>query len=649
MFRAISAMLGVIATALATPIAQAQTAPVPGTAVVPPANPDADALAAQMRLLADNPENPDALIIAGQLATRLGDLAGAEAFFRRADQLGTNDPRLLAAKAMLAVRQERPGQALMLFDQASAHGLALDDYLADRGLAYDLVGDQPRAQRDYKDALKRGASDETIRRYALSLGIADKRELALAQLDPLVRKSDRGAWRVRAFVLAMTGDPKGAEQIANAMLPPAMASGLQHFFYVLPTLAPADKAFAVHFGELRATPERLADARLAPPLTPLVVPPEPTRVAAAAVPASPAKARRGRNRVAPAVVATPVSAPVAAVPLPPPPREEVVTVDTDLPPAHDLPAAPPPSPRPAPVVPSVAAATPKPVDAAAKPVSVAPAAERPPTPVAAPVVQPVVAATPATAPALAVATPPPVAPTATRPMPGAPERPSETVSVTTPTVIAPTVVAAAVRPEPPKVTDAPAPKLPRPVADSARPVRSDDALLSTIVAGLAPPAKPKAKSPPPAALADDAKPEPRGKTPAGEGDCLPAQHRKGAKPAAAHKKAAATGCPVDKAAKTKKDDPAKKEPARIWVQVAGGANQRDLIKAWNAAKAKAPAAFKGRKSWTTPLRVTNRVLTGPFKTRDEAQDFVNSVAKSGISAFVFESEAGQKIDPLNGK
>ncbi|MBX9813112.1 MAG: SPOR domain-containing protein, partial [Sphingomonas sp.] len=53
-----------------------------------------------------------------------------------------------------------------------------------------------------------------------------------------------------------------------------------------------------------------------------------------------------------------------------------------------------------------------------------------------------------------------------------------------------------------------------------------------------------------------------------------------------------------------------------------------------------------RQGFTTPLRATNRVLTGPFKTRDEAQEFVNQLAKSGLSSFVFESAGGQKIAKL---
>ncbi len=102
--------------------------------------------------------------------------------------------------------------------------------------AYDLIGQQERAQRDYRLALKDGPADETIRRYALSLGISGKRDMALQQLDPLVRRSDRGAWRARAFILAMNGDDQGASRIATNMMPPGLAQGLLPFFERLPGL-----------------------------------------------------------------------------------------------------------------------------------------------------------------------------------------------------------------------------------------------------------------------------------------------------------------------------------------------------------------------------------------------------------------------------
>jgi cell division protein FtsN len=100
--------------------------------------------------------------------------------------------------------------------------------------------------------------------------------------------------------------------------------------------------------------------------------------------------------------------------------------------------------------------------------------------------------------------------------------------------------------------------------------------------------------------------------------------------------------------KAKKPEP-KADPARIWVQVAGGANEASLPKAWKAVTAKAPAAFRGKSGWWTPLRATNRVLTGPFKTATEAQAFVNSLGKSGVSGFVFSSEAGQKVTRLGAE
>lgn len=96
----------------------------------------------------------------------------------------------------------------------------------------------------------------------------------------------------------------------------------------------------------------------------------------------------------------------------------------------------------------------------------------------------------------------------------------------------------------------------------------------------------------------------------------------------------------------KKPDPAKTDPSRIWVQVAGGANEESLAKAWKGVVAKAPAAMKGKRAWTTPLRATNRVLAGPFKTSAEAQAFVNMLGKAGVSGFVFTSEAGQKVTKL---
>jgi flagellar biosynthesis GTPase FlhF len=118
------------------------------------------------------------------------------------------------------------------------------------------------------------------------------------------------------------------------------------------------------------------------------------------------------------------------------------------------------------------------------------------------------------------------------------------------------------------------------------------------------------------------------------------------KKAAEAKKKAEAKAAAEKAARAKAE---KADPSRIWVQVAGGANAHDLPKAWARVKAKAPDAFKGKQGWSTPLNATNRVLAGPFKSNDAAQDFVNALAKKGVSAFPFTSAKGQKIDKLPAK
>jgi hypothetical protein len=98
----------------------------------------------------------------------------------------------------------------------------------------------------------------------------------------------------------------------------------------------------------------------------------------------------------------------------------------------------------------------------------------------------------------------------------------------------------------------------------------------------------------------------------------------------------------------KKEEP-KKEPSRHWVQIAGGANEAAMTREFLRLKAKAPNLLSSRTPWTTPLRATNRLLVGPFKTPGEAQDFVNELAKLQLPAFSWTSPAGQEIVKLASK
>lgn len=287
---------------------------------------DVDQLAQQMRLVAANPTDLYALLNAARLSLKVGDTDAAAALYTRAERVNPTHPQVKAGMARLLVQSGRPGAALRKFQEAERVGATLADFGPDRALAYDLVGEQQRAQREYRALLRLGADDEVARRYALSLGISGLQEPALALLEPLNRRGDRGAWRARAFVLAMNGDRAGAERIATTMMPPGMAQGLAPFFDRLPRLSAAERAFAVSFGETRASPTRLADARLVPSLPALS--PEPNPFPQVRTPVQTAaledvddgrrkKKRRQKNKAEPVRVARqPYVAPLPAPPAP---------------------------------------------------------------------------------------------------------------------------------------------------------------------------------------------------------------------------------------------------------------------------------------------------------------------------------------------
>ena len=341
-----AALALVLAAVPAAASAQAIVQAIPGTT-------DADRLGDVMRQLASNPRNVDALIKAGDLSMGLGDLSGAAALFARAEKVNPRDGRAKAGMASILVRSERPGEALRYYAQAEGLGLDPRNFAADRGLAYDLIGQQDRAQRDYRVALRDAPDDETIRRYALSLGISGKPELAIQQLNPLLLKSDRGAWRSRAFILAMNGDVAGAAKIATTMMPAGTAQGLQPFFQRLPNLPASDRAFAVHFGEVHATPARLADARMAPPLGLLAADPTVPVMMAAVTPQPQVAATTGKKdkrdrRSKPDRVQMAAVTRTTSIPAPTP-----TTTSGSVPPTTTAPRAttsvPPPTPYAAPV------------------------------------------------------------------------------------------------------------------------------------------------------------------------------------------------------------------------------------------------------------------------------------------------------------
>lgn len=258
-------------------------APRPGEIETPAA-----ALARAIRTLAQSPRNFPALINAGRAALDLGDTQAAIGFFGRAEDVSPSSPAPKIGMGAAAVANGDASGALRWFYQAQGLGASAAAIGADRGLAQDLLGNQVAAQTDYRAALAGPEADEARRRLALSLGISGDRAGAFAILQPLLLRRDPAAQRIRAFVLALVGDERGASAAIESAMP-GSGGRMAGFFRLLPSLSAPQKAAAVHLGvfpdprEIRvaavsprllqpAVPDRRAPPAVKAPTKPAYVP-----------------------------------------------------------------------------------------------------------------------------------------------------------------------------------------------------------------------------------------------------------------------------------------------------------------------------------------------------------------------------------------
>jgi Flp pilus assembly protein TadD len=217
-------------------------APLPGTVETPEA-----ALARNVRLLALNPKNFQALNAAGRAAIETGDPEAAVGFFGRAEDVSPNSWQPQAGKAAAMVAMGDPQGAMPYFAKAQQFGATQMQIALDRGLAYDLMGQQAQAQADYRVALVGPQANEARRRLALSLAISRDIKGAADAIEPLLGLHDPEAVRTNAFVLALAGDREGARRTIDAAMPGA-GMRFEPFFKMLPVLRPDEKAAAVHLG-----------------------------------------------------------------------------------------------------------------------------------------------------------------------------------------------------------------------------------------------------------------------------------------------------------------------------------------------------------------------------------------------------------------
>src|SRR5437868_5943746 len=158
------------------------------------------ALARYVRTLASDPKDFQSLIGAGKAALELSDTQAAAGFFARADDVNPRSPLPQAGMGAVSVANGEPQAALPYFKRAQQLGLPLASFACDRGLAYDLMGQQAQAQADYRAAFGGLDAEEARERLALSLAISGDRAGALEALAPLSAKGNTGVPRIRAFV-----------------------------------------------------------------------------------------------------------------------------------------------------------------------------------------------------------------------------------------------------------------------------------------------------------------------------------------------------------------------------------------------------------------------------------------------------------------
>ncbi|GGD98284.1 hypothetical protein GCM10011515_17610 [Tsuneonella deserti] len=580
LYRAAAPLLAALPMVLGSAAVAAQDYAV--VQAVPP--PAASELKEALRRLARSPADFDALIAAGRASLALDDIDAATGFFGRADVIRPGDARVKAGLAAANLKSDRPIEALQLFDQAQAAGAPPVTLAADRGLAFDLVGDNASAQAQYRLALTQGPDPEISRRLGLSLAISGDKKGFEAALLPLLQRRDFAAYRARAFGLAVLGEEAEAVSIVEAVMPRDLASRITPYLSYMPKLTRAQQAAAGNLGAFpRAAQIGRDDPRFAQYAGPVSVPvsqrsPD-SRLAPAGAPLGPKakggtasstrqssadrKRQREQEKRAAALARQQREAAVAAAKKPP-----VVVARADPAPvartrsasgsiqrSARIPTPPPPSPTPT-----------------------SRASELPPQPVV------VAQLPPATgAPGVAIA---PVQPGASGPS-------QSQSSVTTPAA-APVVIT----PAPPPASEA----VPNEIDLGAAFAEFNNASIAKAPAAGAvdiTAIKPKRE------VVEPPKPPPPPPPP-----------------------------------------PKPKVPSRVWVQVATGKDVKALAFDWRKYGKKAPQLLGKRDAYTAKWGETRRLVTGPFASAKDAAKFVNDLKAAEIDSFTFTSDEGEDVTPL---
>ncbi|BAV65982.1 SPOR domain-containing protein [Sphingobium cloacae] len=604
--------------------------------------------------LADNPRDVMSLIGAGEAALELDDPRAAAGFFARAEAVQPSNGRIKAGLGRVMLKMQNPAEALRQFDQAARLGYPDSGFLSDRALARDLTGDQAGAQRDYQAALQKAPDDpELIRRYAASLGISGQIEASDKVLQPLLYKSDRAAWRYRAFILAMNNRQADAKKIAEQTMPAQLASALTPYMQKMPYLTAAQKAAAVHFGHFPTN----VGTRIAA-VTPTAPPPSAAASATAApVAATPApsaaregRRSRGADRGAARVAqATANPAPAASSPAPAPTPSAPMADPYRSPPSTAVAASQPPAPQ----TQAQQAQTQQVQTQQVQTQQVRPQQTPQPQPVpsrpmvapAQPAPQPQPRQVQATPPSVrqAEVAPPPASPSGSVQGPPAPG--FESTQVARAPAAAPAQQAHPGPSAPPARAPAATVQMAVPATQAAaaapapRPDPHATRTLADIIHAIDVPESEMKPSVAPVDLAEVA--------------ALQAARRAEREAAADKaKKAAAAKAKAEADAKAKKEAAEKKRladnPARSWVQIGTGSDKGALAFTLRNLRKKYEEVAP-QDGWTASWGRTNRLLIGPFPSFTRARAVESKLKGAGADAFAWQSGAGEVVERIGGK
>lgn len=105
------------------------------------------------------------------------------------------------------------------------------------------------------------------------------------------------------------------------------------------------------------------------------------------------------------------------------------------------------------------------------------------------------------------------------------------------------------------------------------------------------------------------------------------------------------------AAEDKEEKPAKAtaSASRIYVQLAGGANADQMNREYDRIRKAKPTLFRARTPMVSAVKGWSRLVVGPFKGTDEAQDFVNDLHAAKLEGFVWNAPSGLKLEKLAAK